>query len=117
MQIPTLHFHDGGWCDALKRSYQPGTYQPKTAEEFRALVPFATVHGEIPAGLLAAETIQQVPAGQEGVPFDPFTCEDRDQVAEWAKARGVQFHHACGLDKIREAIKAAAQQVPAGQEG
>ena len=41
MHIPTLVFAEGGWCGALKASYRPGPYLPRTAEEFKALAPFA----------------------------------------------------------------------------
>ena len=41
MNIPALHFTEGGWCEALKTSYVPGPYQPRTIEEFKALAPFA----------------------------------------------------------------------------
>ena len=41
MQIPALMFTEGGWCEALKTSYQPGRYQPKTVAEYNALCAFA----------------------------------------------------------------------------
>lgn len=41
LMIPALLFAEGGWCEALKQSYAPGRYQPKTREEFEALAPFA----------------------------------------------------------------------------
>lgn len=41
MQIPPLNFVEGGWCEALKTSYHPGHYQPKTIDEYKALAPFA----------------------------------------------------------------------------
>jgi hypothetical protein len=41
MSIPALMFAEGGWCEALKTSYRPGSYQPLTADEYKALAPFA----------------------------------------------------------------------------
>ena len=41
MELPNLHFAEGGWCEALKTSYAPGAYHPKTKAEYEALAPFA----------------------------------------------------------------------------
>ena len=41
MDFPNLHFTEGGWCEALKTSYAPGAYRPKTKAEYEALAPFA----------------------------------------------------------------------------
>lgn len=41
MHIPHLTFTEGGWCEALGRSYAPGVYHPKTVDEYNALAPFA----------------------------------------------------------------------------
>ena len=40
-QPPMLHFTAAGWCDALRRSYFIGWYEPQTWEEYDALLPFA----------------------------------------------------------------------------
>lgn len=37
----TLVFEESGWCEALKRSYMMGAYEPKNREEYEALKPFA----------------------------------------------------------------------------
>lgn len=37
----TLVFEESGWCEALKRSYMLGAYEPKSREEYEALKPFA----------------------------------------------------------------------------
>lgn len=37
----TLVFEESGWCEALKRSYMQGPYEPKSREEYEALKPFA----------------------------------------------------------------------------
>ena len=39
--FPTLIFAEGGWCEALKTSYAPGAYAPKSREEYEALAHFA----------------------------------------------------------------------------
>ena len=40
-QPPMLHFTSAGWCDALRRSYFIGWYEPQTWDEYDALRPFA----------------------------------------------------------------------------
>ena len=47
MDFPNLHFTEGGWCEALKTSYTPGAYRPKTKAEYLALAPFAVDAPEI----------------------------------------------------------------------
>ena len=54
--IPTLRFLEGGWCEALKASYAPGVYQPKTKAEYEALAPFA-----VDATELEAEPVKRGP--------------------------------------------------------
>lgn len=41
VQIHTLLFDRGGWCDALGKSYAPGIYRPATIEEFEVLKNYA----------------------------------------------------------------------------
>lgn len=41
VQIHTLLFDRGGWCEALGKSYAPGIYRPATIEEFVILKDYA----------------------------------------------------------------------------
>lgn len=41
VQIHTLLFDRGGWCEALGKSYAPGIYRPATIEEFEVLKNYA----------------------------------------------------------------------------
>jgi len=41
IEIHTLYFTGGGWCEETGTSYQPGYYRPKTAFEYLALRRFA----------------------------------------------------------------------------
>lgn len=41
VQIHTLLFDRGGWCEALGKSYAPGIYRPATFEEFEVLKKYA----------------------------------------------------------------------------
>lgn len=68
LMIPALLFAEGGWCEALKQSYAPGRYQPKTREEFEALSPFAvdppTLEPLEPKKPLEPKTIEDMKAGE-----------------------------------------------------
>lgn len=41
VEIRTLVFDRGGWCEALGKSYAPGIYRPATIEEFEVLKKYA----------------------------------------------------------------------------
>jgi hypothetical protein len=41
VEIRTLMFDRGGWCEALGKSYAPGIYRPATVEEFVILKEYA----------------------------------------------------------------------------
>lgn len=41
VEIRTLMFDRGGWCDKLGKSYAPGIYRPATVEEFVILKEYA----------------------------------------------------------------------------
>lgn len=106
MHVPTLFFKEGGWCEALKTSYQPGVYQPRTEEECRALAPFA-----FNAQALVVPAPAITPPEDDGSPVAPPNfvdeCGDRETLAAYAREHGIEFHHRAGIEKIREAIKAA----------
>jgi hypothetical protein len=40
-KIPSLILKGNGWCEALKKSYFKGPYQPKNQSEYEALKKFA----------------------------------------------------------------------------
>jgi len=125
MSVPTLVFNEGGWCEALKTSYAPGVYQPRTEEEYRALAPFAVnarVLEPVPDvstvidGTLTVQgvTTSHAPTilaldngGDAGKIFILETCQDKAVLAAYAKEHGIEFHHKSGIEKIRAAIKAA----------
>lgn len=41
VEIHTLYFTGGGWCNETQSSYAPGYYRPATVEEYLALRRFA----------------------------------------------------------------------------
>lgn len=41
VEIHTLYFTNGGWCNETGTSYQPGYYRPNTVAEYLALRKFA----------------------------------------------------------------------------
>jgi hypothetical protein len=61
-EIPELTFNEGGWCAALKKSYKPGTYQPKSMAEYEALAPYAVGAGERTAPTLEGASGSASPA-------------------------------------------------------
>lgn len=109
MPVPTLVFKEGGWCEALKTSYVPGVYQPRTEEEYRALAPFA-VNAR---ALEPAPVVSTVIDGTLNVSgYQPSTdfvdnCQDIQALSVYAQERGIKFHHKAGIEKIRAAIKSS----------
>ena len=57
--LPMLTFSIGGWCEALKRSYGPGTYRPRDRAEYLALSPYA-----VNAPALPPEQTEAAPKAQ-----------------------------------------------------
>ena len=93
MEFPNLHFTEGGWCEALKTSYAPGTYRPKTKAEYLALAPFAV----------------DAPALEEDAP-KPLEDMKAGELVAYAEANGLDIGGLvaqAGKEKILAAVKDA----------
>lgn len=63
--LPSLFFTEGGWCEAIKASYAPGNYQPKSRDEYLALAPFAVDAPELePEENTGQKSIDDMKAGE-----------------------------------------------------
>jgi len=96
MQIPALVFPDGGWCEALGTSYRPGPYQPRTADEYKALAPFAIDAPELE---------------EDGVSIPSSALRDKASLCAWAKeTHGLDISPDAGTkDELKAQILAAIE--------
>ena len=83
----TLVFEESGWCEALKRSYMQGPYEPKSRKEYEALKPFAQ---------------KPVPDydGEDGEEKEKSFSELKDEL----KALGGTFKVGMGIDAVKAEI-------------
>ena len=107
MSVPALTFSQGGWCNALGRSYARGRYQPKSMEEYEALAPHAGNAGHA-CGKGAAPPPPAAPAAS--APSIDLAKASRDELMAYARELGLKPSPTLSNEKLRAmAIGAGAK--------